>query len=294
MPLLLSFNRHPYLCHRFGFQGITTPLPVCLYKPLDKPLVLSTSPTTAPPLSRASIWDTAPEAFGDQGYFSPLIDLYPECDSDLEALYDSPADRAPVSYDDLQKPPSNLEADPINSESLHTEDQSDRETVRAIRSYMKWLFIPEHRHVCPSRRENPLIGSWSQPTRKVSVTMPPSSKPPGFKLQELPANRSVRSTSQCKSVNRWSGDTSPLSSSLPGMQSLLRVYLPLPDPYRRKGAKSLQKLPQLNRIGKGKSSQKTKKVLSELTDLSTFQKNVHATYGRYHFCPSLQYDSPAS
>ena len=55
-------------------------------------LVLSTGPTMAPPLSRASSWYTTPQASGDQGYVSPLIDLYSESNLDMEALYDSPAD----------------------------------------------------------------------------------------------------------------------------------------------------------------------------------------------------------
>ena len=70
--------------------------------PKHPTLVFSTGPTTTPLLSRASSWDTAPQASGDQGYVSPLIAVYPDSDMDLEALFDSPADRAPVSYDDLQ------------------------------------------------------------------------------------------------------------------------------------------------------------------------------------------------
>ena len=96
--------------------------------------VFSTDPSLAQPLSRASSWDTTPQATGDQGYPSPLIYLY----SDLETLYDIPSDRVPVSYEDLQEAPSASEMDPTKSESLHTEEQSYRETVRAIKSYMKW------------------------------------------------------------------------------------------------------------------------------------------------------------
>ena len=48
---------------------------------------------------------------------SPLIDLYPEQDSDVEVLYeDSPADQEPISFQDV-------EADPADSEST-SEDQS--------------------------------------------------------------------------------------------------------------------------------------------------------------------------
>ena len=47
--------------------------------------------------TQASSWDSAPLQTGDQGYVSPLIDLYPERDSHLEALYEvSPADWEPV------------------------------------------------------------------------------------------------------------------------------------------------------------------------------------------------------
>ena len=38
---------------------------------------LNTSPSTTRPLSRASSWDTTLQATDDQGYSSPLIDLYP-------------------------------------------------------------------------------------------------------------------------------------------------------------------------------------------------------------------------
>ena len=84
-------------------------------------MVLYTSPTT--PLSRASSWHTAPQASDGLGYVSPLIDLYPGRDSDLEALYDSPVDWKPTSYDDIKRGPSGSEADLADLELLHTEDQ---------------------------------------------------------------------------------------------------------------------------------------------------------------------------
>ena len=46
---------------------------------------------------------------GDQSYVSLLIDLYPERDSDLEALYDSTADQEPVAYNDVMEAPSDSE-----------------------------------------------------------------------------------------------------------------------------------------------------------------------------------------
>ena len=104
--------------------------------------MLSASPTPVP-TSQASNWDPPPQK-GDQGYVSPLVDLYPEQDSDLEALYaDSPADREPVSYEDALDAVSGSEADPAESESIHSEDHSYRETVHMIKSYMRWSFIPD-------------------------------------------------------------------------------------------------------------------------------------------------------
>ena len=58
-------------------------------------------------------------------------------------------------YEDVLDAPSSSEADPADSESIRSEDQSYRETVRATRSYMKWSFIPELEYVCPSRQDNP-------------------------------------------------------------------------------------------------------------------------------------------
>ena len=85
--------------------------------------MLCVSPTTAS-LAQASGWDTTSPT-GDQEYVSPLIHLYPEQDSYLEALYeDSPADQEPVSYEDVLDAPSGSEADPADSESICSEDQS--------------------------------------------------------------------------------------------------------------------------------------------------------------------------
>ena len=102
---------------------------------------VTTGPTTAPP-SQASNWDPSPQT-GDQGYISPVIDLYPERDSNLEALCeDSPADQEPVSYEDILDAPSSTEADPAEVESICSEYKSCRESVCAVRSYIH-TFIPE-------------------------------------------------------------------------------------------------------------------------------------------------------
>ena len=63
-----------------------------------------------------------------------------------------------MSYDDIQEAPSSSEADPTDTETLHPEDQSYRDTVCGIRSYMKWSFIPDHKYVCPSHQDNPWMG----------------------------------------------------------------------------------------------------------------------------------------
>ena len=95
-------------------------------------LVLSAGPTTGPtavPPTQVNNSDPSPQA-GDQGYVSPLIDLYLERDSNLEALYeDSLADREPVSYEDVLDALSGSEADPAESESIHSRDQNSKETV---------------------------------------------------------------------------------------------------------------------------------------------------------------------
>ena len=75
--------------------------PMTQTPPKHLTLVLSARPTLASSTSWASSWDTAPQPSGDQGYVSPLIYLYSVRDLALEALEDSPADREPVSYDDV-------------------------------------------------------------------------------------------------------------------------------------------------------------------------------------------------
>ena len=134
---------------------------------ISNSLVLSADPTAAPS-TQASSWDTAPPQTGDQGYVSPLIDLYLEQNSDLEALYeDSPADQELVSYEDVSDAPSGSEADP----AICSENQSYWETVPAVTSYMKWSFHPELEYVCPCQ-DNLWTGSRSHPTGKVLVAMP--------------------------------------------------------------------------------------------------------------------------
>ena len=72
----------------------------------------------------------------------------------------------------MRRSTSGSEAHLGDTEALHSEDQSYRETVHGIRSYMKWSFILDHEYVCPSRQDNPWMGKRSQPSGKVSVAMP--------------------------------------------------------------------------------------------------------------------------
>ena len=83
-------------------------------------LVSSTCPTFVPPVSKASNWDGAPQALGHHVQVS-VIDLYQEHDSELQTFYDSSANGAPVSYEDLQEahPISNSENNLAYLESLH-------------------------------------------------------------------------------------------------------------------------------------------------------------------------------
>ena len=50
---------------------------------------------------------------------------------------------------------SGSKADPIDSESIHSKNQSYWEKVCVLRLYMKRLFIPELEYVCPSCQANP-------------------------------------------------------------------------------------------------------------------------------------------
>ena len=53
-----------------------------------------------------------------------------------------------------------------------SEGQSYRETMSGIRSFMGWTHIPEADNTASRSEDNPFAGPKSQPTGKVSVTMP--------------------------------------------------------------------------------------------------------------------------
>ena len=53
-----------------------------------------------------------------------------------------------------------------------SEEQNYRETMSGIRSFMGWTHIPEVDSTTSKSEDNPFAGPKSQPTRKVSVTIP--------------------------------------------------------------------------------------------------------------------------
>ena len=61
---------------------------------------------------------------------------------------------------------------PPDQENIQSEDQSYRETVRGVRSYMGWNFIPDLESSAKSSSDNPWVGGRPQPVGKVSVAFP--------------------------------------------------------------------------------------------------------------------------
>ena len=107
-----------------------------------------------------------------QAFASPLENLYPDWSQDTEPAF-GPPDREPVCNDDLQEEQaSGSEADPQEKERIISEDQSFRETVRGVRAYMEWSFIPDREYTAQSRHDNPWTGTRSQPVHEISVAFP--------------------------------------------------------------------------------------------------------------------------
>ena len=95
------------------------------------------------------------------------------------------------------QPPSS-EADPKEKGILLSENQSYCETVRGVRSYMTWSFIPDHKYTSQSRHDNPWTGTRSQPVGKVSIALPPED---WFCKKNL-NNERVHSHDSCSSGDR--------------------------------------------------------------------------------------------
>ena len=53
-----------------------------------------------------------------------------------------------------------------------SEEQNYRETMRGIRSFMGWSYIPDMGTATSISDDNPFAGPNAQPAGKVSVTMP--------------------------------------------------------------------------------------------------------------------------
>ena len=101
-------------------------------------------PTSDQPSSFASLP-------GPRGFSSPLENLYPDRSQDAEPTF-GPPDREPVCYEYLpEDQASGSEADPQEKDRIFSEDQSYRETVRGVRAYMEWSFIPDKEFTAQSR-----------------------------------------------------------------------------------------------------------------------------------------------
>ena len=89
-----------------------------------------------------------------------------DSDSDL-------SDRPPivifVEEDELSDQDPDMATDPDQTLS---EDQTYRETLRGIRSYMRWTYIPDMESTTSTGDDNPFAGPKSQPPGKVSVRLP--------------------------------------------------------------------------------------------------------------------------
>ena len=96
-------------------------------QPHQQPQAFTTGPAPADRSSGPSNWNYNPQTTSEKGYISPLINLYLDRDSKIEAVSDSHSNWVLVSYDDLQEAPFGSDADPTDTESAHPEDQSYRE-----------------------------------------------------------------------------------------------------------------------------------------------------------------------
>ena len=127
--------------------------------------------------------DQVPEDQQDFKIKSPLENLYGKSNLEREPLFSTtsgtPAGSAPgpevddredigegelVTASDTELPP--------DQENIQTEDQSYRETVRGVRSYMGWDFIPDLESSATSSSDNPWAGGRPQPVGRVSVAFP--------------------------------------------------------------------------------------------------------------------------
>ena len=123
---------------------------------------------------------------GNTSYKSPLQNLYPDRspDPEREPLFQQPdvSDEPVAPLDEpeegliseSEEPDLDTDHDKdVDMDKTVTEDQSYRETVKTVRAYMGWNYIPDLEYTVSSRADNPWTDNRSQPVVKISVAMPP-------------------------------------------------------------------------------------------------------------------------
>ena len=92
-------------------------------------------------------------------------------DTDSDSDY---SDRPPVDLfaEEVELSEQELEASITDPEFALSEEQTYRETMSGIRSFMGWSYIPEIDTATSKAENNPFAGPKPQSTGKVSVTMP--------------------------------------------------------------------------------------------------------------------------
>ena len=84
------------------------------------------------------------------------------------------SDRSPVDLfvEEGELSDQDLEASVADPDLTLSEEQNYRETMSGIRSFMGWSHIPEMDTTASRSEDNPFTGPKTQPTGKVSVSMP--------------------------------------------------------------------------------------------------------------------------
>ena len=164
-------------------DAILSPVKAPVFKVKSPVASVSKTPFFYPSVSGRSGPDQVPEGQQDFQMKSPLANLYREASFETEPLFSStssaPAgsasrpevdDREDISEAELVTG-SDTELR-LDQDNIQTEDQSYRETVRGVRSYMGWDFIPDLESSATSSSDNPWAGGRPHPMGKVSVAFP--------------------------------------------------------------------------------------------------------------------------
>ena len=154
------------------------------HRPSDLPGVIQTVSKSTGKLSKGKV--SADQHSDVAGTDSPSSQQVPSRSSTAPARRHSVSSMDTDSETDLSdRPPVDLfvaEEGELSDQELETsvndpdltlsEEQSYRETMSGIRSFMGWTHIPEVDSTASRSEDNPFAGPKSQPTGKVSVTMP--------------------------------------------------------------------------------------------------------------------------